>query len=111
MLLIICVGFNAPIDFNPGALTNLLEVTQAIVKRTLGLFSHSFLLPASHVHAETAEARQTAERTLKSTVLPQLDVTLMAYTPMERNLGSYCYINNSEAIVPQCTGSLSVTTP
>ena len=105
-----CVGFNAPIDFNPGALTHLLATSQLIVQRTLAMFSHQYMLP-THVHAETSEARQAMENDLKSAVLPQLDVTLMALSPMERNFGEFCYINNSEAIVPQVTGSLSPSTP
>ena len=74
------------------------------------MFSHQFLLP-SHVNADTESDRTALERDLHSIVLPHLDVNLMAMSPMERCLGEYCYINNSEALVPQVTGTLSPVTP
>ena len=105
-----CVGYSAPIDFNPGVLTNLLATSQLIVQRTLAMFSRQYMLP-THVNAETLAERKSLETALKSEVLPHLDVTLMALSPMERCFGEFCYINHSEALVPQVTGSLSVTTP
>ena len=111
MVTIICyVGFNAPIDLKPGSLTHLLATTQLVVQRTLAMFSHQFLLP-THVNADTESVRKTLEGDLRTAILPHLDVTLMALSPMERNFGSFCYINNSEALVPQVTGSLSEDTP
>ena len=104
------VGFSAPIDFNPGALTHLLATSQLIVQRTLAMFSRQYMLP-THVNAETLDERKSLEAGLKSEVLPQLDVTLMALSPMERNFGAFCYINHSQALVPQVTGSLSAATP
>ena len=109
-LLILCVGYNAPIDFQPGAMTNLLETAKCLVKKTLIIFSKQYILP-SHVESETADDRKAIDESLMSEVLPQLDVNLMAVTPMERHYGDFCYINHSQALVPQVTGSLSPQTP
>ena len=105
-----CVGYPAPIDFVPGALTHLLATTKLIVQQTLDIFSRQYLLP-THVNADTLSERKSLETDLKSEILPQLDVTLMALSPVERHLEKFCYINHSEATVPQVTGSLSAATP
>ena len=109
-LLILCVGYNAPIDFRPGALTHLLESVKCSVQKTLAIFSKQYILP-SHVESETADDRKAIDESLISEILPQLDVHLMAVTPMERHYGDFCYINHSQALIPQVTGSLSPQTP
>ena len=105
-----CVGYDAPIDFKPGALSHLLATSQLILKRVLGIFSRQYTLP-THVDSSSTEERQKTDLLLMTEVLPQMDIRLMALTPMERFYGDFCYINHSEALIPQSTGSLSPSTP
>ena len=97
-------------DFKPGALTNLLPSAKYLVQKTLSLFSRQYILPP-HVDSDTSDDRKAIDESLLSEVLPQLDVHLMAVTPMERYFGEFCYINNSDASIPQVTGSLTPQTP
>ena len=105
-----CVGYNAPIDFNPGALTHLLVTVQPLVQKVLAIFSRQYTLPP-HVDSSTSDERQSIDNLLLSEVIPQLNINLMAVTPMERHFGAFCYINHSAALVPQVTGFLSPSTP
>ena len=104
------VGYNAPIDFNPGALTHLLATTRPLVQKVLAMFSRQYTLP-THVDSSTSAERQSTDKLLLSEVIPQLNINFMAITPMERHFGAFCYINHSAALVPQVTGSLSPSTP
>ena len=81
-----------------------------MVQKALDIFSRQYILP-THVDSESADDRKAIDESLLAEVLPQLDVHLMAVTPMERHYGDFCYINNSHALVPQVTGSLSPQTP
>ena len=106
----LCVGYNAPIDFNPCILPHLLATTQLHVKNILAVFTRQYIL-TPHVDSSTSEARQAHDTALLTEVLPQLDIDLMAVTPMERHFGQFCYINHSAAVLPQSTGSLTPATP
>ena len=106
----ICVGFDAPIDFNPGVMTHLLPTVQLAANKVLTMFNHRYYLP-SHVNGDTADLREEMETTLNVEVLPHLDVTLMSIGSMERNFPDHIYVDNSEAIVPQMIGSFSAQTP
>ena len=106
----LCVGYDAPIDFNPGILPHLLATSQHHVERILAIFSRQYNLP-THVDSATSERRQALDLSLLNEVLPQLDIHLMAVTPMERHFGQFCYINHQDALHPQSTGSLSPVTP
>ena len=106
----LCVGYDAPIDFNPGILPHLLATSQHHVERILAIFSRQYNLP-THVDSTTSERRQALDLSLLNEVLPQLDIHLMAVTPMERHFGQLCYVNHPNALHPQCTGSLSAVTP
>ena len=106
----LCVGYDAPIAFKPGALTNLLSSTKCSVQKALSIFSRQYILPP-HIDSETSDVRKALDESLLSEVLPQLDVRLMAVTPMERHFGDFCYINHPDASTPQVTGSLSPQTP
>ena len=108
--IVICVGYNAPIDFNPDSLTHWLATSKLVTTKVLSMFRKQYLLP-THVDPETAEARTVAEDDLLEEVLPHLDLDLMLISPMERHLGSFCYKNHSKALVPQVTGQLSASTP
>lgn len=105
-----CVGFSSPIDFNPGAMTNLLVTSQQVVQGVLDIFSRQYYLP-SPAESSTAKLRTEMEKTLNSEVLPRLDVTLMSVGAMERHLGDHIYINNSTATTQQLIGSCSSQTP
>ena len=110
MAINICVGYDAPIDFNPDSLTHWLATSQLVTSKVLALFNKQYMLP-THVDAETSDIRTAAEDALLADVLPQLDLDLMLISPMERHLGSFCYKNHSNALVPQVTGKLSISTP
>ena len=105
-----CVGFSAPIDFNLGSLTHLLAETQLTVHKVMDIFTRRYDLPLPS-DGHTAELRKEIEESLIAEVLPQLDVTVMSLSAMERNFGDHIYINNSTAAVPQCLGTLTEATP
>ena len=91
-------------------MTHLLVTIKSSVQQALEMFSRQYILP-SYVDSETSAARKTMDNALLSEVLPQLNIHLMAVTPMERHFGQYCYINNSGSVLSQVTGSLSQSTP
>ena len=105
-----CVGFSSPIDFNPGAMTNLLADVQRITHDVLDIFSRQYFLP-SQGDPGTANLRKQMEETLNREVLPKIDVNLMSIGAMERHFGEHVYINNSTATTPQMIGAFTPETP
>ena len=88
----------------------MLATTQLHVERALAMFSRQYILPP-HVDSSTSEERQALDMALINEVLPQLDMDLLAVTPMEKHFGQFCYKNHSVAVLPQSTGSLTSATP
>ena len=109
---ILCVGFNAPIDFKEGALSDWLEKSQSVAIKVLSLYSHQFYVNDFGLINPAHEAdRASAERTLQSLVLPKVDLRFMPMTSMELHYGSHVYRTNLDADVPQVAGDCTPTTP
>ena len=72
----------------------MLATSQLIVERTLAIFSRQYTL-SPHIDSSTAEDRQTADNSLLTEVLPQINVHFLAMTPMERHFAQFCYINHN----------------
>ena len=107
-----CVGFDTPIDFKEGALSDWLENSQSVASKILELYSHQFYVNDFGLINPTHEAeRASAERTLQSLVLPKVNLRFMAMTPMELWCGSHVYRTNLDAEVPQVAGDCTPTTP
>ena len=107
-----CVGFDAPIDFKEGSLSNWLETSQAVAAKVLKMYSHQFYVNDFGLINPTDEAnRASAERTLQSLVLPKVDLRFMAMTPMELYYGPHVYRTNLDADVPQVSGDCTPVTP
>ena len=105
-----CVGFDAPIDFKEGAVSNWLAVSQSVADDVLELFSHQFFVDDFGVINNEADSiRASHECTLQEAVLSQIDVRFMAMTPMELFYGSYICVAKWNAdhlqTAPNCTQS------
>ena len=105
-----CVGFDAPIDFKEGAVSNWLATSQSVAEEVLELFSHSFYVnDFGIINNEADSIRASHECTLQETVLSQINVRFMAMTPMELFYGSYICVADWNAdhlqTVPNCTQS------
>ena len=89
-LLIICVGFDAPIEFKEGALSDWLENSQAVATKVLEMFSHQFYVnDYGIINDDDDSVRASHERTLQEAVLAKVDLRFMAMTPMELYYGSH----------------------
>ena len=88
----------------------MLADTQLTVHKVLDIFSRRYDLPMPS-DGHTADLRKEIEETLIAMVLPQLDITVMSISAMERYFGDYVYVNNATAAVPQSRGTFSETTP
>ena len=68
-LFYLCVGFDTPIDFKEGALSNWLENSQSVAAKVLEMYSHQFYVNDFGLINPLHEApRASAERTLQSMV-------------------------------------------
>ena len=105
-----CVGFDAPIDFKEGAVSNWLATSQSVAEEVLELFSHQFYVDDfGIINNEADSIRAAHECTLQETVLSQINVRFVAMTPMELHYGSYICVAGWNAdhlqTIPVCTQS------
>ena len=83
-----------------------------MASRVLQLYSHQFYTSDFGVISQSNDsARAAVERTLLSTVLPQVDLRFLAFTSMEKVYGSHVYRSNLDAESPQKFGECSAMTP
>ena len=80
--------------------------------RVLELYSHQFYVNDFGLINPANEAeRASAERTLQSLVLPEVNLRFMAMTSMEMWYGSHVYCTNLDAKNPQVAGDCTPVTP